>query len=242
MKLVEEIDEMVMKSEKIIEDGTNVKSEKIIEDGIIDDPIFLFYQFFVHPNEDRHNEIKYCLLRNVQNEFVDKIYLLNERIYSDEELGVSSDKIIQIVIHKRLTYYDVFHFISENICGFCCLLNADIWFDFTLCNLKRATKKYMFAQLRFDNDLIQYRSDSQDTWMFHSKYVNVLVDKECDFQLGMPGCDNRILYIFYKYGFILINDPYFIKTHHCHSTNVRNYTETNRISRPYLFLSPIPKS
>ena len=80
-----------------------MNSERIIEYKTIDDPIYLFYQFFVHPNEDRHNEIKYCLLKNVQNEFVDKIYLLNERIYSDKELGVSSDKIIQVVIHKRLT-------------------------------------------------------------------------------------------------------------------------------------------
>jgi hypothetical protein len=113
-----------------------MNSERIIEYKTIKDPIFLFYQFFIHPNEDRYNEIKYCLLKNVQNEFVDKIYLLNERIYSDKELGVSSDKIIQIVIHKRLTYYDAFHFISKHIHGFCCLLNADIWFDFTLCNCR----------------------------------------------------------------------------------------------------------
>ena len=216
-----------------------INSEKIIEDKIIDNPIFLFYQFFIHPNEERYNEIKYCLLKNVQNKFVDKIYLLNERIYSDKELGVSSDKIIQIVIHKRLTYYDAFHFISKNIYGFCCLLNADIYFDTTLYNLKRASKKYMFAQLRFENDSIEYRNDCQDSWLFHSKHVNVLVNKDCDFQLGMPGCDNRILYIFYKCGFTLINDPYFIKTHHFHSTNIRNYNKKDTIKGPYLHLNPI---
>ena len=215
-----------------------MNSEKIIEDEI-DDPIYLFYQFFIHPNEDRYNEIKYCLLKNVQNEFVDKIYLLNERVYSDKELGVSSDKIIQIIIHKRLTYYDAFHFISKNIYGFCCLLNADIYFDSTLCNLKKASKKYIFAQLRFDNDSIKYRNDCQDTWMFHSKYVYILINKECDFPLGMPGCDNRILYIFYKCGFTLINDPYFIKTHHYHSTNIRNYSKKDTIKGHYLHLNPI---
>ena len=124
--------------------------------------------------------------------------------------------------------------------GFCCLLNADIYFDDTLYNLKKANKKCVFAQLRFENNfIIKYISGMQDSWLFHSKYVNELVDKKCDFQLGIPSCDHVILYIFYQFGFELINDPHFIKTHHCHNSNIRNYSKSDKIIGPYLFLNPI---
>ena len=48
--------------------------------------INIFYQFFIHPNKERYNEILFCLLQNVNNPSVDKIYLLNERIYTINEL------------------------------------------------------------------------------------------------------------------------------------------------------------
>ena len=60
------------------------------------DNIYLFSQFFVHKDEKRNEEIKFCLKKNVENKFIYKIILLNEKIYSEEELGVSSEKILQI--------------------------------------------------------------------------------------------------------------------------------------------------
>ena len=59
------------------------------------EPIHLFQQFFIHNDADRQKEIELCLKKNVENNFIDKIYLLNERIYKEDELKVSSKKIIQ---------------------------------------------------------------------------------------------------------------------------------------------------
>ena len=42
--------------------------------------------------------------KNVTNKLIDKIYLLNERIYTDNELDISSNKISQISIDKRLQF------------------------------------------------------------------------------------------------------------------------------------------
>ena len=61
------------------------------------DPIYLIYQFFVHKDVNRHREIQLALKMNVQNPLISKIYLLNERIYTKDELGLESKKIKQIV-------------------------------------------------------------------------------------------------------------------------------------------------
>ena len=77
--------------------------------------INLFIQFFIHPNKERYNEIKSCLQYNVENPLINYIYLLNEyqkdgtyRPFTEEELGIQSEKIIQIPLGNRLKYNDVF--------------------------------------------------------------------------------------------------------------------------------------
>jgi hypothetical protein len=85
----------------------------VIEKGLVEnvDKINIFYQFFIHKTPRRSKEIKKCLKFNVENKFVDKVYLLNEKIYSESELGVKSDKIVQIDIKNRLKFQDVFKYI-----------------------------------------------------------------------------------------------------------------------------------
>ena len=92
------------------------------------EPINLFYQFFVHGVTKRSKEIKKCLKFNVENPHINKIYLLNERIYTDAELGIKSDKIVQIDWKTRLKFCDVFKYINDNkITGYHVIINADIF-------------------------------------------------------------------------------------------------------------------
>ena len=120
-----------------------------------DDPIFLITQFFIQKEEKRREEIKVCLKRNI-NKFK-KIFLLNERIYSNEELGVEKEDMVnieQINIDKRLTYKYFFDFIKKlNIKGYYVLSNSDIFFDDTINNLRKTTLsevKSFRALLRFE--------------------------------------------------------------------------------------------
>ena len=215
--------------------------------------INIFFQFFIHPNEERYNEILFCLDKNVQNTYIDKIYLLNERIYTSEELGgIISDKIIQVNINKRLAYKDVFNYIdNNNVNGFFCIINSDIFFDETLEQLhltNLAEEKYMFAQLRLEYNnttkqsiVVNQVSCSQDAWIFHTNFTKDIVNNINDFNffLGIPGCDNKILFLLKILDFKIINHPDFIKTHHYHTTQIRNYTEKDRLSRSYVFVKPI---
>jgi hypothetical protein len=75
--------------------------------------IVIVQQYYVPNNKKRHEEIKLALMCNCNNDAIDRIVLLNERIYSDDELGITNDKIEQIDISHRITYRDVFEFSNK---------------------------------------------------------------------------------------------------------------------------------
>ena len=88
-----------------------------------DEKINLFTQYYIDNNKERAQEIINCLILNLHNKSVDKIYLLNEKIYNDDELGIKSDKwkdkLVQVNINKRLTYKDVFDYVdNEKVNGY----------------------------------------------------------------------------------------------------------------------------
>jgi len=68
-----------------------------------------------------------------------KIYLLNEREYTKEELGFPDgmpNVIQQIIINKRLDYYTAFEITRQRIRdAWVVLSNNDIYYDSSLINL-----------------------------------------------------------------------------------------------------------
>ena len=118
------------------------------------DNVYLFSQFFIHKDEKRNEEIKHCLKQNVANTYIKQIVLLNEKIYSDEELGVTSEKIKQIDMGKRLKFSHVFDYVLEkNIKGYIAIANVDIFFTPQLNRLQMSDiheEKKAFALLRHE--------------------------------------------------------------------------------------------
>lgn len=225
------------------------------------DDIYLIYQYFIHSNEDRNKEIKYCLRRNIELGLFKKIILLNEKIYSADELGLSEeqmDSITQININHRLKYSSVFiRTRLMKLQGYVVFCNSDIFFDESILQIRKSslsTSKMVYTLLRYEYDInkplnkskiFTYnnapRSDSQDVWIFHTKTLNITTNliKQTNFMLGLPGCDNKITYVFHSNGYSCVNEPYIIKTYHYHSTQIRNYTSKERIPSPYLLVVPI---
>ena len=117
-------------------------------------PIILIYQFFIHGNKQRNNEIKECLKFNVANSNISKIILPNERIFTPEELGIKSDKIVQVDIKKRLKFSDIFKLVGKmKLTGYIITCNADIFFNNTLTNIYSSgihKEKILYAQSRFE--------------------------------------------------------------------------------------------
>ena len=226
------------------------------------DTINICYQFYIDQSPERQKEIVECLVRNVSNPLIDKIYLLNEKIYTDEELGIKSDKIIQKNIHKRLTYKDLFDSVDKyKIEGYVVLCNADIFFDNTLENLfltDLSLGKIMLTQLRFEynagnsqHKLFGWRCPqnhnhpehsfniSADAWIFYSKFnVPAQLRDRFDFKLGIPHCENHFQYLMYTLRYILIRDPYYVRIFHHHQSGKRNYTDKNNIVGNYTYVMP----
>jgi len=220
----------------------------ILEEAPVEGDIIMISQFFLPNNTSRANEIKTALQVNVSNPFIDKIILLNERVYTKEELGIDSDKVEQVVLGKRLEFKDVFDYVdNKKITGYIVLSNIDIFFDKSIEVLRRSglsTKKKMFTLLRHEYDptkrileqqLFNHYFDSQDTWIWHT---NSKLDKRqksvLDFQLGTPGCDNTMIYLMQVFGFETHNEPLLIKNYHFHKTNIRNYdSNTKPTSQPF---------
>ena len=215
------------------------------------DEIHLFAQFYIDSNPKRQKEIVTCLHKNIQNPHISKIHLLNERIYKNKEIGCTSPKLIQTNIGKRLMYSDIFRYINENnIQGYIVIANSDILFDNTLENVRYSdihVSKKMYAQLRFEYNPLDINLSSifgphfcsQDTWILHTNYgVHAENEKLFKFNMGKPGCDNKLIYLFCIMGYEVLNDPQFIKTYHYHSSMKRDYTKSDTISYPWGTIIP----
>jgi hypothetical protein len=105
----------------------------------------------------------------------------------------------------------------------------------------------MFAQLRYEynpidpsiSKLFGPRIDSQDAWILHTNYtVAKKHEKLFDFNLGILGCDNKIMYLFALLGYEIICHPAFIRTLHYHLSQKRNYTAKDRIYPTYGMIVP----
>jgi hypothetical protein len=228
-----------------------------------EDKIILITQFFIHKDSQRNYEIKYCLQKNCDNHLIDTIYLLNERIYTPEELGVSNTtKIIQINIQNRIRFKTLFDEIeTQNMNGIIIAVNSDIMLDDSIEKIKYSTvflpshKKTMITLLRYEytDDYVPFdtncsqsklfgpRGDSQDTWIIHSRnnipkqYRNLF-----DFQFGIPGCDNKCVFLFHFLGYDVYNDPLVVKTYHFHKSKQRDYTIKDQL--PFIYETIIPYS
>ena len=218
------------------------------------DDIHVFYQYYFDSNASRAEEIFECLKMNANNKYIHKIHLLNEQIYTQQELkltNIQMEKIVQTNIGKRLEYRDVFKYIEEQeIIGYHVIINSDIMLDGSIGNLYVSdihSHKKMFALLRYElnkkdpskSQLFGFRFDSQDTWIFHSNFpIGKDQQKIFNFQFGKPGCDNKMIYLMNILGYEVINDPSFIKTYHNHASQVRRYKKEDVISKPWGVIVP----
>jgi hypothetical protein len=222
--------------------------------------IYLIYQYFVPNNNVRKKEMQLCFKNNYLNKNFTKIFLLNEQLYNNKQLGIhieDDSKLEQINIGKRLSFNDVYNFVNEReLNGFIVICNSDIFFDDSIGLLNKTNlnnEKALVSLLRYEyrnylhslsdaplfSSVSGPRGDSQDSWIFHSKFnINKNNRKVFNIKFGQPGCDNKILYLYKVLGYNIYNDPLKIKTYHNHSELDRNYTIKERIHTPYLLCFP----
>ena len=223
----------------------------------------LITTYYISENIDRQNEIKKCLIKNIQNKYIQKIYLLNSEIYNLDFINTIDihNKVVQIQIYddcecesestskKILKYSDAIDFINNNLGeSLCILANSDIYFNETLTKINYESMHGKFyALLRYDEELNGKRTifkrhdiprdDSQDAWIFNSPLqINL---SHIDFHFGTLGCDSIFANAVHANTFLKVSNPaYDIITTHVHQTQFRSYNCDNRIHGKYALIKP----
>lgn len=224
-----------------------------------DEKIILITQFFISPNQKRKKEFQYAFKQNVKNSNLNKIILLNEKIYNQNELGIETDKIEQTNHGKRLTFQDAFNHMKKidaesKTPNYYLLSNLDIFFDETLQNLKKIkldTRKYMLALVRNEFKPGMKLKDckttgvnwAQDTWIIHSNNLKHLTPerlKMLDFRMGVGRCDNRLAFLLKEWGLQPQSIPNVIRSYHIHDEveQKKGWKYQKQVPGRGLFLDP----
>jgi len=224
--------------------------------------MILITSYYISDNKDRQKELDKCLIKNSENNYIEKIYLLNNEIFNLDFI-FNQKKFEQVIItnekNYKLKYNDAIKFINNNLEGSICILsNCDIYFDNSLSKIynvngvngvnesNRLNENNLFALLRYDEDknsnkiifkfFDEPRNDSQDSWIFKSP-LKVDLDK-INFSFGTLGCDSIFANIVYESGIKVTNPCYDIITTHVHNTEYRTYSIDDRIHGKYCLIPP----
>jgi len=181
---------------------------------------------------DFENEL--CLINNILNPLINKIYLLSE----DSKPFPKNEKVVGIITDKKPTYNIFFEIINQLDSDISIISNSDIYFDETLKHVFNLQENECYALTRWDvleDNTIELfdRKDSQDVWIFKNK----IKDIDGDFNLGIWGCDNRIAYEIQKAGYIILNPSLSIKSFHIHK-RIPTTGKSKRIPKPYFYIKP----
>lgn len=210
-------------------------------------PIYLFFQYFISSNKERQSEIDSCLELNILNKNIDKIILLNEKIYDN----INNDKVLQVNINKRLTYLDCIKYANQNLPekSIFIIINSDIFFaNDAIEKIIDYKTKYPYplalSKYNISNDLSNYElhnniEGSQDCWVLQTP---VPENTNLDISLGIIGCENHFAYLLFRIYKGVLNPCHDIITFHLHTSNFRTYNETNRVMDYYCFVFPPDKN
>jgi len=197
--------------------------------------MILLTGFYHDPDPRRRRELLECIKRNAANEWIDEVRVFIEDATPPETISADQGKVRLIPLGRRVTYRFLFDYANENLNGQTVLVaNADIFFDETLaCLHSYDLSGKLLCLSRWDvrpNGSLEFfeHSFSQDAWIFKSPLPAI----NCDFYLGKPACDNRLAWEAEHAGLRVINPARSIRACHLHVTEVRRYSERERLPGP----------
>ena len=206
--------------------------------------IYLYTTFYNEKNINRRSELEEAIRINSNLSAISKIIVFNE---GDSVAHLAPGKIEEVFIGKRPTYQDFINYINanSNTDDIHIIANTDIYFDKNIKVLKHINlKDTCLALSRWDTaDTIKPKlynhNDSQDVWVFKGPIKENL---SAIFPLGVPRCDNRLLYELEKVEYMVLNPAFSIKSYHIHKgQRALVYSEDDnvyKIEPPYRYLYP----
>lgn len=212
--------------------------------------IHIITNYYTDSSPSRQKEINTCMIHNLTNRHIDMVtVLLNEKDVESLQsmlFKISNslfDKITLVIGNGRPTYNDFFKVCygkgDSNTVHI--LLNSDIYLDVETTGLfDTITTGTVWALSRWDHlhsgKLALFnRRDSQDVWAWRGRIGRI---DGADFNIGVPGCDNRIARLFIDAGLVVQNPSMTVKCIHLHQSQKRNYDRSQTVHPPYYFIQP----
>jgi hypothetical protein len=199
--------------------------------------LHLHISLFQQRDSKRALELETCLRRNLEHPLLSRVTVLDEGV--DWAL-LQHPKVRRIPTRARPRFRDFLPHLEANATNI--ISNNDIHFDSSLRRLPwlRLGENDLLALTRHEPDGTLFReadADSQDTWIFRGRPP---VLAQCDFYLGTPGCDNRLLYLFEAAGYRTLNPSKVIRCWHLHASPLRAYDDQkDRIHGIYQMERPL---
>lgn len=202
--------------------------------------MIILTEFYMPGDPERFSEILYCCKKNLELKYISEIYFFANKYDTDKVVSIENYeeykyKIRVVECNSRPTYRTFFNFAIKNIESEenIIICNSDIHFDESLNKLVDIDLSGKFVMLtRYDNGILFDVPYSQDSWIFKKgMYL-----QEADFNLGVPGCDNKIGYLALMNGYKIYNPSKEVKSHHIHKDLSRNYK--GKVEGPYLLTWP----
>ena len=191
-----------------------------------------------HPEGDPHRRGEYetCLRRNLDLPVIGEVCVIAE---GGERPPVESHRLMTRHAADRPAYQDFFDWINQVAApsDISILANADIWFDSSIAVVDRALGPHeCYALARWEDHGVFNRNDSQDTWVFRGGVARV----RADFPMGVPRCDNRLLYELQEAGYAVRNPALSVPTRHAHAGSRPEYAQSggNFVEPPYRYMWP----
>ncbi len=182
--------------------------------------INLFVNYFDCGNPERQKEYKFCLKHNKNSGYFNEI----------------------ITFDGRMTYSDFFEHTAKYPDDINVLSNLDIYFNETILLAKEIGDNDAYALTRWETKgrtLIPFEIKHNGAMAMHSQDVWIVKGKarpvNGNFNLGVPGCDNRIAYelsLHYR----VSNPSDKIQCIHKHKEETRNYTLKHTVMGPYMWV------
>jgi hypothetical protein len=177
----------------------------------------LILSYFVDSWKDRQAEYDYCVHRNLEHPFVDRIHNLGTR-----DAHVAADirghaKWNDVFIDHRMTFKDAFDHANQHLAGrMVGICNLDIFLDtgsdWSAAEdlLRKAKVVLCQSRLEFTPPSTTYLDPTfdkvahaltQDAWFF----IPPLEPPAIDFEIGTLGCDNALAERICRVGYLPVN-------------------------------------
>lgn len=196
--------------------------------------IALITQYHLSCSSQRQKEIDDALALNLDNPYIDKIVLLQDRLAP----GLRHSKLVQVEwAHSRLSFSEALEYANRYLFSWTVLIaNNDVSFDNSLRRLHRrqvarALNRYaafFLSRLESDESVAigsqcsKKYMGSHDAFILRSPVPSSLIEGMHSVHLGQVGADARFVWEARKAGLIVGNPCWDIRAWHHHASNHRS--------------------